>query len=204
MNDDDLLAAVPDSFSDVHMRAPVEQIVNRGPAVRARRRIPGVAGALAVTAGAALAIAVPLAVHQPGSRPGYPGGVQLAAWTVTRAGNGDITVRIRELRDPAGLQRKLRADGVPASVTFSGRLNPACRPYPGGTPRDGRPVPPLLKRVFPDSYRTGPPPSTPFLLIHPAALPHQAGVRLAAGFSPSQQSIIADSLHLPEILDTEG
>jgi DNA-directed RNA polymerase specialized sigma24 family protein len=46
--------------------------------------------------------------------------------------DGLVDVTIRELRDPAGLQSKLRADGVPASVTFSGQPNPSCRPYPAG------------------------------------------------------------------------
>jgi len=48
---------------------------------------------------------------------------------------GDIKVTIRELRDPAGLQRTLRADGVPASVTFAGQQNPACQGSPQGTGR---------------------------------------------------------------------
>ena len=56
---------------------------------------------------------------------------QLAAWTVTNQADGGIRVTIRELRDPAGLQRTLRADGVPASVTFLGHPNPACHRYAG-------------------------------------------------------------------------
>ncbi len=47
--------------------------------------------------------------------------------------DGTIAVTIRELRDPAGLQSRLRADGVPASVSFFGQQNPSCRPYPAGT-----------------------------------------------------------------------
>lgn len=38
--------------------------------------------------------------------------------------------------DAAGLQRTLRADGVPASVTFAGQQNRACKPYNAG----GRPA----------------------------------------------------------------
>jgi hypothetical protein len=77
MNDDTLITAVREPFTGVHMNIPVEQIVSRGRAVRARRRIPGMAGALAVAAGAALAVTALLpAGHQPGIgwRPGqWPG-----------------------------------------------------------------------------------------------------------------------------------
>jgi hypothetical protein len=52
----------------------------------------------------------------------------LTAWTVTKDPGGVIDVTIRELKDPAGLQARLRADGVPANVSFSGP-NPACHPY---------------------------------------------------------------------------
>lgn len=98
------------------MNIPVEQIVSGGRAVRARRRIPGMAAAVAGAAGAALAVTALLpAGHQPG--------IRLAAWTVARQADGTVHVTIRQLRDPAGLQRQLRADGVPASVTFFGQPN---------------------------------------------------------------------------------
>jgi hypothetical protein len=48
---------------------------------------------------------------------------------VARLSDGTIQVTIRELSNPAGLQRQLRADGVPASVTLIGQQNPSCRPY---------------------------------------------------------------------------
>src|SRR5271170_1205737 len=124
MNDDTLMTAVREPFTAVHMDIPVEQIVRRGRAVRARRRILGLAGAAAVIAGAAVAGIALLPA-------GHPGGTQLAAWTVTRPSNGTIDVTIRELRDAAQLQSTLRADGVPASVTFGSEPNPSCREYPG-------------------------------------------------------------------------
>jgi hypothetical protein len=37
MNDSEVMTAVRDSLSDVHTATPVEQIVRRGRAVRARR-----------------------------------------------------------------------------------------------------------------------------------------------------------------------
>src|SRR2546423_15257539 len=126
MNDDELMTVVRDSFADIKSATPVGQIVGRSRTVRARRRISVLAGALAVTAGAAVALVTLLPGHQPNS----PVTAQLAAWTVTKQANGNISVTIRELRDPAGLQRTLRADGLPASVTFFGRQNLHCVPYP--------------------------------------------------------------------------
>jgi hypothetical protein len=66
MNDDDLITAVRDSFTEVHSATPVERIVSRSRAVRARRRIPGLAAALAVTAAAVLAVTALLPAHQAG------------------------------------------------------------------------------------------------------------------------------------------
>ena len=125
MNDDELMTAVRESFTDVHSATPVEQIVSRSRAVRTRRRIPAIAAVLAVAAAAAMAVTTLL----PGHPPSRPVSAQLAAWTVVKQADGTVYVTIRELRDPAGLQRTLRADGIPASVTFTGRRNPACRPY---------------------------------------------------------------------------
>jgi hypothetical protein len=58
---------------------------------------------------------------------GGQGTAQLAAYTVATHPDGTIQVTIRELRDAAGLQRTLRADGVPANVTFLGPVNTSCR-----------------------------------------------------------------------------
>ena len=61
---------------------------------------------------------------------GDPDAHGLAAWTVAKQANGDITVTVRQLRDPSGLQSTLRADGVPASVTSIASPDPSCRPTP--------------------------------------------------------------------------
>lgn len=124
MNDNTVIAAVREPFTAVQMVTPVEQIVRRGRAVRARRRIAGLAAAAAVAAAATVAVTALLPA-------GHPAGAQLAAWTVIRQANGTIYVTIRELRDAAGLQNTLRADGVPVSVTFGSEPNPSCREYPG-------------------------------------------------------------------------
>jgi hypothetical protein len=202
MNDNELITVVRESLADVHRTTPVEQIVSRGRAVRARRRISGLAGTLAVTAGAALTVTALL----PGSdHAGQQHVAQLAAWTVTKQGDGTIRVEIRELNDAAGLQRKLRADGVPASVTTipfdrpvitpADTHNPLCRTYPASHA--------LLDRVFPPVSH-GPQAGAQLgrvivIVIHPSALPSGVGVQLAGGFkqlSPTfaKWIIIAPSL----------
>ena len=168
MNDDHLITAVKESVTGVHMDIPAEQIVSRSRAIRARRRIPVLAGGLAVAAGAALAMTTLLpASHQPGR----PATAELAAWTVAKQADGGIRVTIRELRDPAGLQRTLRADGVPASVAFIGHPNPACQPYGLGGSH-------LLRSMVTPLPGHG---NLRVLVIHPAAFPAGAGLAIAAG-----------------------
>ena len=165
MNDSELITAVRESVADVHTATPVEQILSRGRAVRARRRIPSLAAALAVAVGAAVAVTVLLPASHPASR--QPG-TQLTAWTVVKLPGGDVSVTIRELFYPAGLQGKLRAAGVPASVSFdAARRYPSwCRAYPAGRA--------LLHKVFP-SHPGAP---TAAIVIRPSALPPGAGVYL--------------------------
>jgi hypothetical protein len=150
--------------------------VSRSRTIRARRWIPGVAGALAVVAGAALALTTLL----PSSyRPDHHAPAQLTAWTVVKQGNGDIRVTIHELRDPAGLQSTLRADGVPATVTFPGQQNPACQPYAeGGTKSQRRHRLGRVYTFFPPTYKV--------TVIHPGALPSGAGVLISILFQHYQ------------------
>ena len=168
MNDDELITLVREQRNKVQMTTPVEQIISRGRAVRSHRRIPGIAGAVAVLAGVAVAAAALL----PSSHPGHPLSARLAAWTVTRQADGNIYVTVRELRDPAGLQNTLRADGVPASVTFYGQQDPSCQRYPASQA--------LLSQVFPSPA----PHPRPRVVIDPAALPSGVGVQLAGNFQP--------------------
>jgi hypothetical protein len=168
MNDNELITAVRDSFTDVHSATPVERIVGRGRALRTRRRVPRVAAGLGAAAAAAVAVTVALPASHPAS-------AQLAAWTVARQDNGSIQVTIRELRDPAGLQATLRADGVPASVTFGGQPNLACQGYQSsGSPSQYRQ---LLSSVV-----AAPGAGRDVMVIHPAALPSGAGLAIAAIF----------------------
>ena len=117
MNDDDVITTVREPFAGVRMRIPVEAVTARGRSIR-RHRLQGVsAAAAAVAAAASLVVFAVL----PGARPAP---VALAAWTVTTEPGGIVAVTIRDLRDPAGLQRALQAHGVPAIVRF----------HPGGSP----------------------------------------------------------------------
>jgi hypothetical protein len=171
MNDNELVTAVRQSFTGVHSATPLEEIVTRSRRRRARRRIPGLAVAFAVAAGVAIAVTTLL----PASHPGSPPGVQLAAWTVVKQADGTVSVTIRELSDPAGLQRTLRADGIPATVTFFGQMPPACQRYPVGIAQ--------INKIFTGRQVGG----FPVMVIHPAALPPGTGVAINP---PASQPIV--------------
>ena len=187
MTDEELMTAVRDSFTGVHSATPVEQIERRSRAVRTRRRISGMAVALAIAAGAATAATTLLA-----AQPNRPVTAQLTAWTVTRQADGSVSVAIRQLRDPAALQRTLRADGVPASVTFFNKQNPACQPYPYRPGMDRSEVArQTMIQVTPDGGSSHVTVVQPLLLpstgqsaglsIYPSALPSGVGLQIGAG-----------------------
>jgi hypothetical protein len=121
MHDDDVITRVREPFAAVRMTTPAEAVMARGRSIRRHRR----QGMTAAAAAAAAVLAVVAFAVLPGGRP-VP--VRLAAWTVTTERNGIVAVTIRDLRDPAGLQRALQAHGVPAIVRFhpGGSLIPSC------------------------------------------------------------------------------
>jgi hypothetical protein len=109
------------------MDVPLDVIVRRGRRLRARRWLPGLVGA----AGAVAALALAVAVLIPGSGSArVPGGStgteRLAAWTVVSQQGGSVEVILRwpHIRDVAGLQDKLRSNGIPARVARIGYLRP--------------------------------------------------------------------------------
>ena len=188
MNDDKLMTTIKAPFAGVQLDMPVEQVMRRGRAIRTRRRLrlPAAAGALAAVAGAAVAAVALLPA-------GHPATARLAAWTVSEQPGGTIKVTIRELRDPAGLQARLRADGVPASVSFS-QPPAACQlsNVPKGT----------LRPVF-----TGYPPAPPgqthvkfhpgqlrYVVINPAAIPSGDGVGIFTNPQAGQTGPLAFGL----------
>jgi len=187
MNDSELITVLREQRDKVPMTTPVEHVISRGRAVRTRRRVSGVAA----VAGAATAVAVGVALALPASHPPTRPGAQLAAWTVVRQGGGGVRVTINELRDPAGLQARLRADGVPVSVTFSGHPNPACSGYSGeGDQRQRR------HRL--GSVVTGPVSPRHAMIIHPGALPSGAGLQIFSSFRhyPGQRGGFAVAVSL--------
>jgi hypothetical protein len=161
----DCLATARDSLTEVHMATPLDTIVRHGRARRRRHRLTGLAGAAVVAAGTVLAVTVLLPASHPAR---HQPRVQLAAWTVVKQPGGIIHVTIRELHDPAGLQAALRADGVPASISFGNGQQTPCRPYPGGGFMTSA-NPTLINNVFPG----------PGVNIRPSALPSGTGVLLA-------------------------
>jgi hypothetical protein len=144
MTDDTMLAAVRDcltaardSAAGEQMTRPVGDIIARA---RRRRLRHGLA---AVGTAAVIATAAALALPSIGANGASPD--RLAAWTVTTEPGGKLTVTIRQLRDPAGLQRRLRADGVPATVRFTGKNPHPCLYYPLAPKQAVR----LQGRIFP-------------------------------------------------------
>jgi hypothetical protein len=144
------------------------------------------AGISAGAAGVALVLGLGVsgvfgsASHQPSHPASHVAHARLAAWTVTKEADGRIFLEIRELRDPAALQRKLRADGVPASVVFHPgspvevvsawrfvhfKNNP-CQEYTGG---EGQ----AQNVVRGGSSLTG-------MFLYPSAIPSGAGVQIVA------------------------
>ncbi len=170
MNDDELATVVKASVTDVHMTIPAEQIISRSRAIRNRHRIPGLAAGTAVVAAAVLAVTGLLPGHSATVQPG----IHLSAWTVVKHPDGTVYVRINQLRDPAGLQRKLRADGVPASVVFGNLPNVQRKPcqWYHGNHRG------LLPKVVPSIAPGQPSGHAIVLAIHPSALPAGAGVQI--------------------------
>jgi hypothetical protein len=210
MNDHELTVALREQRGRVSMTMPVEQIISRGRAVRARRRVSGaaatlgaagVAGVAAFTVGGAVPAAHPAGSYPTGSGPAAsrPAAsspvsipdVRLAAWTVTRGSGGTIKVTFREAADAATLQATLRADGVPVSVDFTGQPNPACHAYalsgstptPPGKPFGGQVTGLLGGYSFlhnPKSAYTSP----YALTINPSKLPSGAGVQIFTSGTP--------------------
>jgi hypothetical protein len=181
MNDNDTVAVVreslataKDSLAAVHMDTPLDAIARNGRARRRWHRLTGVTGAMAVMAGAALAVTTLAPSGQSSSPSGrvasHAPAARLAAWTVDRQANGDIKVNVRQLSNPSGLQSTLRADGVPANVTVFGHPDPSCRPYPMSQA--------LFTSVF-LADKTAASGDT-VLVIHPSALPSGAGVQIGA------------------------
>jgi hypothetical protein len=186
MNDTDLATLVRDAVRDTHMTVPESDITRRARRLRTRRRVAAggaVSAGLAATAVAVATLAGPASGPATGQAQNT---AQLTAWTVTKEPDGVIDVTIHELKDPAGLQARLRADGVPAFVTFLNQSPPpACRldiPYyryllehPGVKPRR---IVTFIASTLSNSY----PADLPLMVIHPALIPHGDALNIGAEF----------------------
>jgi hypothetical protein len=175
MSDADVLRAAADSLSTIPMpSAPDAAAIITAGRARRRRRMTGlsIAGTAAVTV---VALGLSGSLGSASHQPNHPVHARLAAWTVAKQADGDITVTISQLENPAGLQSTLRADGVPASVTFSGQQNPACTGYPGA---GGNPALPASIVTHQDS--TG-----DTMTISPSAIPSGAGLQISSTNDPN-------------------
>lgn len=113
--DAEVQETVREAFAGVTLETPVAEAVRRGRQLVLRRRFARLAaGALVVAAVAGLAVAE---LHGGGGAVTAPRS-RLAAWSVIKQPGGLVVVTINQLSDPAGLQRALRADGIPAAVNF--------------------------------------------------------------------------------------
>lgn len=183
------------AFATATLTRPVELIMQRGRRLRARRRIARLCGG-AVCAVAAAALAVPL-LDGGGTTAGQ--GERLAAWTVTKEPDGLVVVTIKQLRDPGGMQRALRADGIPAAVRFQAAgqmsLTPPlpreCRNTGLSTVADADlqekilPPPPMI-----DVHKVGnaiegtPVYPAGALFIRPSAIPKGIGLNITVDWAP--------------------
>jgi hypothetical protein len=97
------------------LRRVVAEAPEAAPAPRGRRpRLRGMPSRrLALGAETAMLVALGAAVGVP-----FLSGGAAPAYAVTDNGDGTVTVQINSLRDAAGLQQKLREDGIPAVVQY--------------------------------------------------------------------------------------
>jgi hypothetical protein len=205
MNDDELAAAVKESVRGAHLNIPAEQIVHRSRVLRARRRIPALAGGLTAAA-AATAAAVLVLTSGPGivaaqqGTAGHARTVVTTAWTVREDSDGTVTITLRQYANPAGLQRTLRADGINAivrrapSLTFLGRKpgpRTPLRPFTGcyfattndAPPRVQRAVVTIVQQDRREPGRWGMRIAT--FIIHPHAMPPGSALFLPYGTLPT-------------------
>jgi hypothetical protein len=179
MNDNELSTMVRESVTGVHSTTPIAQIISRGRAVRARRRIPGVAACLAVVAGTATALALGMTGALGPAQAKAPGTIRTASFTLVSHYNGTATLTINpdELLNTTALQNDLKQDGIPALVT-------------SGSFCSSNPAPPGFWQVVsgsmaPQNTHNGEgfgPGNPPTITFNPAAIP--AGTELSFGELP--------------------
>jgi hypothetical protein len=185
MNDTDLATLVRDAVRDTRMAVPESDITRRARRLRTRRRLAAGGAVSAGLAAAALAVATLAApAGSPAARQAQ-NTAQLTAWTVTKEPGGAIDVTIRQLKDPAGLQARLRADGVPSFVTFVNQTVPGCQvdwPYYRYFYEHPHAKPRRIVTVTPHFLTNAYPAGRTLLVIHPALIPHGDALHIGAQF----------------------
>jgi hypothetical protein len=165
--------------------ASASQRLYRSRAIRARRRIPALAGGLTaalVAAAAAAALVLTGGPAAPGQHAtlGHARTVVTTAWTVREDADGTVTITLRQYANPAGLQQTLRADGINAIVRAAPSITKAPCYY-----ATANNAPPAVQRaavtvVIQDlpAPRGGPIRVSTFI-IHPHAMPPGSALFLA-------------------------
>lgn len=197
MTDDDTLTAVRDCLTAARDRVAGEQLARPAGAIISRSRCRRLRQGLSTAVAAAVIVAVVASAQLPGSGGQGAIPVRLAAWTVIHQPGGQIAVTIRELRDLAGLQRQLRADGVPALVQFSSfgpRSAPRHHPcvYPGHFP-PARRDPGLMGRILPQRKNAS---RQIAFTINPSAIPAHIGLWIRVKPPPANSDVFLDSMEL--------
>lgn len=174
----------PDSPAAVriYQRITAQPPVPRPASRRRRLALPALLGVAAATAAA---VALVMSPGSPASgHHGGQGGATLTAWSVIKERNGLVKVTIRELRDPAGLQRTLRAAGIPANVRFTHHFfqaSTSSHDLPKGCLAPRMPHQAsikLLERIEADNVPWVP--SGVAVLLRPSVIPHGLGLYLKA------------------------
>ena len=181
-NDSDLMNAVQNSVTDLHLETPLDAIKRRGHQLHRRRRLVGTVGITAAVAAAAVT-ATTLASSPASTQ------TRLAAWTVTAQPDNTVRVTIRQLEDPAGLQHALRAKGIPARVAFGGNVVSMNAPLPRGcaAPRmSDQQNAALQAKIIPMDYPMTS--SGVALTVHKSAIPDGIGIYLTVQNGSSQSS----------------
>jgi hypothetical protein len=213
--DSALTRELRDSLAELAMpqRPPLAAITSRGRLHRRRRR-----AAWAGLGGTAVAVVIALTLGLAGvfgAAPAGTGAVQDTAFTLTSDTNGNISLKLSQVFDPAALQRALARHGTRALVKIGSycssspaapspiRLGvlPGASPGPAGRP--GRATPGVgvgtdqgirESVTLPVKPSQLPPMDDPIsMVINPAAMP--AGTELFIGYFDIVQTIIVDLIY---------
>jgi hypothetical protein len=162
-----------------------------GPPARPGRRGP--ARSRLLLAAGAIATATAAAIVVPAVLPGQDAGsLVTAAWAVQHNPDGTVEITFKQARDVAGLQRYLRAHGIPAYIRYipfvrtqAGDYRRAenCGPTgPGNLPGGQRNVA-ITEKVFP-FLAAGGAPAGDALTIRPSQIPAGDSILIEVSWDP--------------------